>query len=515
MAARSPPHGGNANPLQRIHPSPDQRMPHTSSNRAPADVASRSGNVLDQFTHAGLTFRIVRVANSSVLKVRVTIPGQRQATTASTRVRDLPTARAWADQFARTLITRLYGDQPPEDPRTSIRGMQMTLGEAFDHYRRRYLQGKAIGHRKNMALVMRLAEGIWKRGLRLIDIDQTTVDAYCAARTTGAYESEDIEGNSGPGQKVGAWQAHEDLKRIRVVLNALVKEKVKNGTGTTLLAYNPLHGLDLRKPSHAKRAPVADHDRFEAMLAVTDKVEARLMSHWRYRKYAAMPKGWLRAFLCTLRWTGRRAASVRGLRKRDRLLTRAAFVERASDLGLTSAHFKAWVFGTLFFDREFDKNARDTVAPISSRLAAVLEPYALAVPGSDEAWLWPSVEDFTRPANRTQVHRWLGMLEQEAQIDHLKWGMSHPWRRAFRSERRFMPPKLVALCVGWKVWAGREATSEGPYLQYHPLDYLRCMEYDPATHGSPTVDETIGGVRIPIPAAPTPLQPTVRLLKAS
>ena len=64
-------------------------------------------------------------------------------------------------------------------------------------------------------------------------------------------------------------------------------------------------------------------------------------------------------------------------------------------------------------------------------------------------FLFPRQNDPSRPAPRELISQWIVKAEEKAGLPKLAGGTCHPYRRKWRSERRDLPTKAVALAGGW------------------------------------------------------------------
>jgi hypothetical protein len=69
--------------------------------------------------------------------------------------------------------------------------------------------------------------------------------------------------------------------------------------------------------------------------------------------------------------------------------------------------------------------------------------------GAAGGYLFPRHDDGDAPAPRELVSPWIRKAEEAAGLPKPAGGTCHPYRRKWRSERRHLPPKSVALAGGW------------------------------------------------------------------
>lgn len=194
-------------------------------------------------------------------------------------------------------------------------------------------------------------------------------------------------------------------------------------TGGFLLETDPTRGLVLPVEKNPRR-PVADTDRFERLLAVADEVKMLDSGGQRTRSY-------LPELLVLAEGTGRRIGAILALRWSD----------WAPDGG---------VHGTIHWRAEHDKIGQDWTTPVTPRVRDALEAARRAHPGVGDAFLFPAPDDSCRPVTRHIAAFWLHQAERLAELEPLKGGVWHPFRRAWASKRKHLSLKDVAYAGGWK-----------------------------------------------------------------
>jgi integrase len=88
-------------------------------------------------------------------------------------------------------------------------------------------------------------------------------------------------------------------------------------------------------------------------------------------------------------------------------------------------------------------------------------------------WLFPSPIEPGKPVSYEQARKWLTEAQQAAELEPLKGGAWHPYRRLWASARKGLPDIDVAAAGGW-------SSSQALKMAYqHPDDetMLRVVEH--------------------------------------
>jgi len=222
----------------------------------------------------------------------------------------------------------------------------------------------------------------------------------------------DVERYKQVRQEVRTRTVEADLVALRTMLNWATRQR--NSQGRPLLEYNPMRGVRLPTEKNPRR-PVETYDRYLALMAVAPEVD------WR-----------LQAALTLAESTGQRISSVLALQRRDIDLVRKPH-------------------GWLHFRAEHQKNGHEHWVPITEDCSLLLVAHAEAVGSSSPtAWLFPSEHDSTRPVDLFRVSKLLREAYALAELETLKGGLWHPWRRKWATERKNMPLRDVAEAGGWR-----------------------------------------------------------------
>lgn len=103
---------------------------------------------------------------------------------------------------------------------------------------------------------------------------------------------------------------------------------------------------------------------------------------------------------------------------------------------------------------EFDKKRRTCVVPYPAVFFEAVREFQHRL-GAAGGFVVPRQLTVTRRsggpghAPRELVSQWIRKAEMAAGLPKLEGGTCHPYRRKWRSERRHLPAKAVALAGGW------------------------------------------------------------------
>jgi integrase len=137
---------------------------------------------------------------------------------------------------------------------------------------------------------------------------------------------------------------------------------------------------------------------------------------------------WVRAefALFLLEATGRRRGSVMQLRWQDFDFPG----QRVTWRGVTEKTKKTW---EVVYPREFFETAREFQRSL----------------GAVGGYVFPKKDDSDRHASPELASQWIRKAEEVAGLTKLNGGLTHSYRRKWRSERSHLPVKAVAHAGGW------------------------------------------------------------------
>lgn len=315
-------------------------------------------------------------------------------------------ARDLAEQFYTALVRG-------ELPAASVK---LTLGELWDRYTQdnpayRSVTQKSREAQNASAGLLLEALG---RNTAVEDLTLFDVELFTERRRKGTLRPS--------GRKiraVGARTVAADLQTLRAMVRWGCR--VRGMNGAWLVKDNPLRGMKLPREENPKR-PVATYDRFqrvqEAIRALTETApQRRGKVRWTRLELA----------LVLVEATGARIGAIRGLRWSDITYSPDRISWRA----------------------EFDKRGRDRTVPIPSELAATLRAFQIRLEGFGDGWLFPNAVG-DAPWPREVFGELLRKAEVKADVEHLRGGLWHPYRRKWATERKDMPLVDVAAAGGWK-----------------------------------------------------------------
>ena len=218
-----------------------------------------------------------------------------------------------------------------------------------------------------------------------------------------------------------------DLKWLRWVLNW--GTRWRNQSGRYLLRENAVRGYEIPTEQNPRR-PVASHDRFEAIRAVSDRVTMEL----RWGGHVVRQRSYLSELLDIAQGTGRRITAVSALRYQD------------LRLGETTQA----PYGAILWPNDTDKEGREWLAPMSPSVRTAVDRVLRARPGIGSAYLFPSPTDPGRPLQYTRARTWLLEAERLAELPKQRGSLFHAYRRAWATSRKHLPVTDVAAAGGWR-----------------------------------------------------------------
>lgn len=211
----------------------------------------------------------------------------------------------------------------------------------------------------------------------------------------------------------------------------------KNSTGQTLLASDPLKGIEFPRELNPRR-PIATQDDVDALLRAADAVHPLL-----------------RPMLVVSDGTGRRNGACRQLYWRN-------------------IRFDLEEFGAIHWPGETDKNSIALFRPISRAVHEALlsiQPERL----DPDAPVFPSPGNPCQAVGKKLFYTWLKDAYAAAGLEPEPGGMWHPLRRKWVTERKGYPLADIAAAGGWK-----DERSLKSYMQEDP-DTVRKVVLEP-TH---------------------------------
>jgi integrase len=320
-----------------------------------------------------------------------------------------------AQQEANELSTRLMQGDAPTGP--------VTLGRLFALFRREGFAEHSPHHRLETERQIEL----W---LNYLGAD--FVVAQFGAREWRAFIRDRRAGRIDPrGRRVDD-PAGQKPVRDRVVGKALIvlRQACRLSTrcrvkgGGFVLDTDPTAGLPIPNEKNPRR-PAADAERLERLLAVADRVSMYGPDGQRVRSY-------LRELLTLAADTGRRISSILALRWSDW----DAEAQKP--------------YGAISWRAEHDKIGRDWVTPVTPAVRTALEGLRTERQTVGDVQIFADPRHPGRAVTRHQATGWLRRAEELANLEHLRGGAWHMFRRSWASQRKHLSPTDVAYTGGWK-----------------------------------------------------------------
>jgi integrase len=259
-------------------------------------------------------------------------------------------------------------------------------------------------------------------------LNEADVRQYEARRTGGGISF--AEGKCT--KRVRRRSVQADVKYLKQVLNWACTQTTSDGQ--RWLNQNPIQHVRVQGERDPQR-PVADYDRFEK----TSNAMRELQRHYASEaQLDCSPKAmahaetnrktWLRAELglTLIEATGRRRGAIMALRWSD-----FDFAAR-----------------TVTWRPESDKARRTAVVEYPQSFIDTVRTFQRGL-GSLGGCLFPSADDPERPTAPEMLSQWICKAERRAGLPKLAGGVTHPYRRKWRSERGNHPIKAVMLAGGW------------------------------------------------------------------
>lgn len=251
--------------------------------------------------------------------------------------------------------------------------------------------------RDSLAAIARVSEFVGA-DMAVMDLKLSHVEKYMAHRKK--------QGHAAAGRS--------DLVALSIAINWAI--------GNELLTDNPLAKAKVRQAMRIKAKPmrpVADKARYVAL-----RFKAR-----------ELPPAF--GVLLDLTWhTGRRISAILGLRWQDVSFNKPADAPNGS---------VTWYAGAVG-----DNKKHEHTRPMNSAASAALKAWQKETGGIGAQWVFPSETDYSKSLERHTTKKWLRRAETLAELDHLKHGGWHMFRRGWATERKHMPLKDVAEAGGWQ-----------------------------------------------------------------
>jgi integrase len=265
-------------------------------------------------------------------------------------------------------------------------------------------------------------------------------NGFVAARSSGAINAagDDVPDEASKGadegkepttaaktrEAVRAGTVAADLVWLRTVLNFATKWQ--NDDGRYLLRENVTRGFPMPVEKNPTRV-VISHDRFLKIRAVAAKV----MTVRGHRGAAPeIVPSYLPAILDIAEMSGRRISAILRLQFKDLKLNEGEF-------------------GFICWPAASDKCRKAWTVPMSRELRDVIDSILRDRLGIGEAYLFPAINEPSKPVAVETATGWLDKAEALASLPKLQGSRWHCFRRKWAMERKGLPITDVAAAGGW------------------------------------------------------------------
>jgi hypothetical protein len=106
-------------------------------------------------------------------------------------------------------------------------------------------------------------------------------------------------------------------------------------------------------------------------------------------------------------------------------------------------------YGRLRWRKDSDKLGREWVTPVTHGVRASLEAHRQRFPGVGETWVFPHLQDQTKPLSKDTARRWLLEAEDLANVEHRPRRGWHGLRRSWATKRKGQSLQDVMYLGGW------------------------------------------------------------------
>jgi integrase len=346
--------------------------------------------------------------------------------------------REHAAELGRQLVGGLMAGQAPPMPKAPLR-----LGELCKQFLAEsptLLDNTArdqAGAKTRLAIV----RAVLGDARDVTTLSENDVRQFEARRRAGGIHY----GGTEPTKDVRQRAVQADIKLLKQALYWACS--VTRPDGTRMLERNPLQYVRV-KGEHDVQRPIASLERFEATREAMRGFQQRYGEESRTlgkkldrARAERRHHGWIRAELALvlLEATGRRRSSIIGL--------------QWSDFDFATCR--------ITWRPEHDKKRRTSVVPYPSSLFDAMRDFQRRL-GAVGGHLFPRQAETATHAPRELISQWIRTAEVGAGLPKLKGGTTHPYRRKFRSEKRHLPTKSVAIAGGWSDVATMERCYDLP-----------------------------------------------------
>lgn len=272
-------------------------------------------------------------------------------------------------------------------------------------------------------------------------------ETFIDARSTGEIDARGRLVPDGKKRRPPRTRAVEaDLQWLRWVLNW--GARWREDDGRYLLRENAVRGYPIPVEQNPRR-PVASHDRYEALRAVSDQV----LMWQRVGGKRVAARSYLSELLDIVNSTGRRISPVCQLTYDDLRLNEGG------------------PFGAFRWPADTDNQGNEFLSPMDPVARAAVERVLQERPGIGAAYLFPVPGKSTLPISRHLADAWLREGERLANLTPLAGSLWHAYRRKWVTERKPYPDVDIAAAGGWK----DTSTLKTCYQRPDPQTILRVV----------------------------------------
>jgi integrase len=279
---------------------------------------------------------------------------------------------------------------------------------------------------------------------------------FIRARRTGAIDARGRPVPEGKRRPLGDRVVGKDCAFLNHVVDWGVAEQISEDR--YLMEYNPIRrrrrgsGNTFVIPKEANpRRPVASHDRYLAIRAISDQVTMEIRCNGKRERV----RSYLSEILDVVNGTGRRANAVCSLRYEDLRLERTPLAPH----------------GGIVWPAETDKKDSEWTAPLDAETREAIDRILRERPGIGRAPLFPTPADPTVPIRRDVADKWLLKAEELAKVRKQNGSLWHAYRRKWVTEREEHPLSAIAGAGGWS----DTQTIEKCYLKTKPETILAVV----------------------------------------
>ena len=358
----------------------------------------------------------------------------------SLRHRDRDRARRQADAEARKLKQGLAALAGPP-----------TLARVLELYVEEVTPTKVPSVRSEDRRQTEMFRRLWGNGFDLRTISRRVWDRFLRNRRSGAVDGRGHTVPEGKRRAVSERTVERDLRFLRAVCRWATEYRDREGR--LLLEHDPTRGLPVPKELNPER-PVATHDRVDAIREHYHQPRMEIGWHGARENVETL----LPEVFEIIVGTGRRVRAVLGLRHED----------------LELEPTPSCPYGAIVWPEDTDKQGKRWRCPISARVRQALESAIRKRPRVGDGPLFPSPQDVDKPARYELACKWLRQAEKAAELEPLKRGRWHPYRRLWATCRKDLPDVDVAQAGGW----GSLEALKLAYQRPDEATMLRVVEHE-------------------------------------